>query len=375
MIRAVIIGFAHMHVNEVALYIHQEPEMQLVACADIPAEIPEIQNTRYTRGWNQENIRANFCQTIYEDYRRMLDECRPDIAFLLCETYRKHEVVAECAKRGIAVSIEKPIEVSFDEAKKIQQSVENSGIEAVVNWPLTWRPYLHQMKAALDSGLIGDLLKIRFLIGNTGPVGRGAMHRGVSEKAEAMSDEAKSRMWWYRKACGGGALLDFICYGCMFSVWMMGKQADAVSTVAVNGTTKFADIYDNAGALLRFGDKLAVLEGTWATPSRAIPAGPTLFGSEGVLWCEKDAEAKGGVAVHACDIYGNDLAVPAFSLPDYRINIAAEYAHHKKTGDSMHESLTFPFNMRVMATLDAAVRSAESGKSEIPADTTGKAHA
>ena len=29
-IRAAIIGFAHMHVNEVALYIHNEPDMELV---------------------------------------------------------------------------------------------------------------------------------------------------------------------------------------------------------------------------------------------------------------------------------------------------------------------------------------------------------
>lgn len=374
MIRAVIIGFAHMHVNEVALYIHREPQMELVGCADLTPEIPEIRNTRYTRGWNRENIRANFCSRIYDDYRRMLDECRPDIAFLLCETNRKHEAVAECARRGIAVSIEKPIAVSYEEAMKIRREVDGSGIEAVVNWPLTWRPYLHRMKAALDSGRIGELLKIRFLIGNTGPVGRGAMHRGVSEKAEEMSEEAKSRMWWYRKVCGGGALLDFICYGCMFSVWMTGRQADSVSAVAVNGATKFADICDNAGALLRFGDKLAVLEGTWATPSRAIPSGPVLFGSEGVLWCEKEETASGGVTVRACDIYGNDLTVPEFVVPDYRINIASEYVHHKETGDPMHTTLTFPFNLTVMATLDAAVRSAASGKSEVPADIAESDH-
>ena len=29
MIKAVIIGFAHMHVNEVALYISEQPDMEL----------------------------------------------------------------------------------------------------------------------------------------------------------------------------------------------------------------------------------------------------------------------------------------------------------------------------------------------------------
>ena len=42
MIKAVIIGFAHMHVNEIALYMSEQPDFELVAIADMPAKIPEI---------------------------------------------------------------------------------------------------------------------------------------------------------------------------------------------------------------------------------------------------------------------------------------------------------------------------------------------
>ena len=38
MITTVIIGFAHMHVNEVALYIEGQPETKLVGIADLPAK-------------------------------------------------------------------------------------------------------------------------------------------------------------------------------------------------------------------------------------------------------------------------------------------------------------------------------------------------
>ena len=37
-IKAVIIGFSHMHVNEVALYISERDDMELLAVADVPAE-------------------------------------------------------------------------------------------------------------------------------------------------------------------------------------------------------------------------------------------------------------------------------------------------------------------------------------------------
>ena len=50
MIKAVIIGFAHMHVNEVALYIKNERDIDLVACADTKAEIKELTKNCVTIG-------------------------------------------------------------------------------------------------------------------------------------------------------------------------------------------------------------------------------------------------------------------------------------------------------------------------------------
>ena len=44
----------------------------------------------------------------------MLDEVKPDIAFILCETCKKPEIVAECAKRKVNVSIEKPMALTLE---------------------------------------------------------------------------------------------------------------------------------------------------------------------------------------------------------------------------------------------------------------------
>ena len=46
MIKAVIIGFSHMHVNEVALYISEQPSFELVAVADVPSETETIEALR-----------------------------------------------------------------------------------------------------------------------------------------------------------------------------------------------------------------------------------------------------------------------------------------------------------------------------------------
>ena len=365
MIKAVIIGCAHMHVNEVALYIHEQSDMVLTAFCDTKPAVEDLPDTRYTRRWNINNIKTNYCKNYYSEIGEMLDTEKPDIAFILCETAQKLSVVKECAGRKIFMSIEKPLAMNIEEATAIKAECEKNNVGFMVNWPLTWRPYLHRMKAALDSGLIGDLIKIRFLIGNTGPVGRGAAHRGVNKAAEEMSDREKASMWWYQKKCGGGALLDFCCYGCMLAGWFTGENAISVTAAAGNYATDFSDVYDNAVALVKYNGSFAVLEGTWTTPSAAIPAGPMIFGRDGVLYCEK---TENGIVVKAIDIYGNELPVPEYESPEYMKNIAEMYVYSKKTNGTIHKTLTSDFNMSVMATLDAAVKSAESGKTIVLGD-------
>ena len=353
-----------MHVNEVAQYITAEREaMTLCAAADVLPDIPEQSCARYTRSWNRDNIKNNYCNNIYADYREMLDAEKPDVAFILCETSKKADAVRECAMRGVDVSIEKPMALSLDEALRIKSYVEKYGIFAMVNYPLTWRGYLHTIKRVIASGKLGRLIKLHFRIGNTGPVGRGAKHRGVSEAAENMTDAQKASLWWYNKSQGGGALLDFCCYGCMLSTWYSQGDALEVSCSAYNEATGFADICDNAVAVVGYENSLSVLEGTWTTPSRAIPAGPTVYFENGVVECRSE----GGAAVpFAYDIYGNDVDLSEFEapLPPQFKNIAAMYAHRVRNGGEVHETLRFDTNMRIMALLDAARRSAESGRRE-----------
>lgn len=239
MIRAVIIGFSHMHVNEVALYLSEQPDFELVGAAGVKSNLPEIPPLRYTPKWNLENVKTNYFSNIYDDYRAMLDELKPDIAFILSENCEKPEIVTECAKRGVNVSIEKPIAVNLEEAKRIKAAVDKYGIEAVVNWPVVWREYVHRMKNAIDGGIIGKPIKLRYINGHTGPLGKGAKHRGVSENAEEMTDEQRGKTWWHSLSHGGGVYLDISCYGCLFSKWLLGDGEKAAISYGANPNPHF----------------------------------------------------------------------------------------------------------------------------------------
>ena len=361
MIKAVIIGCAHMHVNEIALYITEAEGINLAAAADLVPDTPEIVKARYTRDWNKENIKNNYCDNIYDDYIKMLDTEKPDWAFILTENKNKPAVVEECAKRGINVSIEKPIAVSYEEALKIEESVNKYGIEAIVNWPVIWRPYMYEMINAYRLGLVGDLKKLYYINGHTGPLGAGAKHRGVSDTAEEMTDEARSKTWWYQKNQGGGAILDILCYGAMYSALLQEGDAKSVYAYSDNLNTPYSDAEDNVSAVIKYDNTYTVAAGTWTIPQLVLPGGPVLMCEKGAIYTKKE---DGVCTVLAVDMYGNPLEIPKCEFPKYMKNIAEHLTYVKKTGSPLTKEVTLSQNMKVMAILDAAKKSTESGCAE-----------
>ena len=363
-IRAVIVGCAHMHVNEVALYIHDEPSHLLVGVADLPADLPENTEKRYTRAWNKANVTEKYGAPVYEDYLAMLDEVKPDVAYVLCENAKKAAVAEEIARRGIDLILEKPMAIDSDSARKIVALKEKYGVNVFVNWPVAWRNYVHEMKAALDSGMCGTLQKMRYINGHTGPLGKGAKHRGVTENAEEMTDEERARIWWYRTECGGGAFLDILCYGCYYARWLFGKMPEDIMAISDNLNTPYGDVEDNLAALLRFDGGFAVAEGTWTTPRKRIPTGPELICSDGVIWCDGVSDGKSFVS--AMTTGGEELTAPTLTENGDFKNMPCQYAAFKNEGKTVFETLSAEFNADVVAMIEAARRSSMSKKAEIP---------
>lgn len=360
MFRAVIIGFAHMHVNEIAQYITEQEDFELVGFADVPSDIPEKTEARYTRAWNIKNNSEKYGITPHSDYKQMLDELRPDIAFILCDNVNKPLIVEECAKRGINVSIEKPMAINLEEALKIKASVEKYGIEAVVNWPVIWRPYIHKQIAALESGVVGKLIKAFYINGHTGPLGKGAKHRGVTEKAQEMTDEERASTWWYKDETGGGAFLDIGCYGCFFNEWVRGEEDKPLSVMAFKGNynTPYMNSADNMAGIIEYKDSYGVVEGSWTVPQASLPTGPVYNCTDGVLYCDENKE------IVAMNIYGDKIELPEYELTSHIANLPDHYAYCKKTGTPFIKTVTLDFNIRLIKLIDAALKSSESGKKE-----------
>lgn len=361
--KAVIIGAAHMHSLYMSWDCRDNPQIDLKGIADTPPLMQEHPGSApFTRKWNLEYITKRVGVPFFPDYRSMLDEVKPDVAFINTETPLHVEVFAECARRGIVASMEKPMAVSLSDGLKMYRVAKQTGAKLLVNWPLAWMPFMEQFKQILDEGRIGNLLKVRQLVGHPGPLGRGVRHPRVEETSDKTTPEEKAGTWWHNSHVGGGAMLDFCCYGAMSCNWLVGRKATAVMGMRANTNSQWADADDNAAMLVSYPNCLAVLEGSWTVPAGISAMGPELYGSEGMAFCDI---TENGVVVKVNDFYGHQTALlPLQPLPHMR-NVTTAVVHHFDTGEPLPSFLDMDVNIEVLGILDAGVRSANSGKLEV----------
>ena len=359
-----LIGFAHMHINNVGGQFAQHQDIEPVAVADTVPLTPELRDAPYTRGWNLQHALENLgFKKSYEDYREMLDNENLDIVVCCSENARHAEVVEACAEAGVHVCVEKPMAESLSGALRMVRASQAYNTKLVINWPMTWSAGARKIKELIDEGEIGRVLEIKWRGGHTGPLGPGAMHSGVSETADQMTGSERGATWWHQSDTGGGAMLDYCCYGSMVSRWYIGEQALSAIGMKANLDSHWGDAEDNAAVIVRFPNAMALFEGSWTTWDHGVATGPIIYGTKGTIVLDSDGirREQGG---------GNTTNYRVDPLPEGRSKIADEFIHHIRTGQPLHQTLEAKFNLEVMAILDAGIRSASSGRLESVSNST-----
>jgi predicted dehydrogenase len=365
-----VIGFAHMHVNHLLDTFAALPNVEWVACADtvpaVPSRTSKPSSRRANLKWALEAIGI---PKAYDDYRQMLERERFDIVIFCPENARHAEVAEAIAAKGAHMLTEKPMAADLSGALRMARAVKAAGVEIMVNWPTTWSPAIRAMQALIASGSIGKVLEVKWRNGaSMGPL-------AYTVGADAFTDEEKGAEWWHQSATGGGALLDYCCYGACLSRWFLGEPAVAATAMAANLNSHYGDAEDNAVICVRFPSAMAILEGTWTTWHTGVPTGPIVYGSRGTLVAnqrEVKGELRAVVEVYSSRGHGGepDDVVVGEPLPEGRRSEAEEFIHHLETGEPLHPTLQLEHNLEAMAILDAGIRSARSGKTELVNNAT-----
>lgn len=355
-----VIGFAHMHVNGLINAFDKLPNKEWVACADTVSDVPSISTERDTR---LHSIKMAHEKTgipkVYDDYRDMLEKESFDIIIFCPENAKHGEVAQAIANKGVHMITEKPMAASLSEALRMVRAAKANEVALLVNWPSTWSPAVRKAKDLLEQGVIGDVLEVKFRNGaSMGPLAYG----------QEITDAEKGAEWWHQSKPGGGALLDYCCYGACLSRFFIGEPATAAYGMKANLTSHYGDADDNAVITVRFPRALAILEGSWTTWNLGIPTGPVIYGSKGTLVISRKDRTP-VVEVYTSRGYGEpDEIAEGDPLPEGRDNLANELIYHLETGEPPHPTMEMMQNLEAMAILDAGIRSAANGKLEIVND-------
>ncbi len=365
--RVGIIGFAHMHINSLVAQFHQHPQVDLIACADTMPLRPELREALYTRGWNIKNALTKFnVPKQYDTYAAMLQQETLDIVICCAENAQHAAVTEACAAAGVHMVVEKPMASSLSHGLRMVRANQAAGTSLIVNWPTTWSPAIRQAKTLLDEGVIGRVLEVKWRGGHLGPLGYGVSHPGIQEGAGPMTGVERGATWWHQADTGGGAMLDYCCYGSKLARWFIGVPGLGAIGMKANLNSQWGDADDNAAMIVRFPGAIGLFEGSWTTIDHGVSPGPIVYGTEGTLVIERKQEQ----SLRLIKADGQSSLVECALLPEGRSTIAEEMIHHLDTGDALHPTLALDFNIEVMAILDAGVRSAVSGQLEMVDNAT-----
>jgi predicted dehydrogenase len=272
-LRVAGINFDHMHMGDLLRMVDEHPDAEIAAIFD-----PD--HKRMDGAIGNFGIPAD---RVFTDLEACLNT-EPDIA-IICSAPAEHARYVEAiAPTGSHIFIEKPFASSAEDARRIIAAIR-PGQKLMINWPLAWYRTHNTAKRLLDEGKIGELIEVHFYDGNRGPLYHLA---DKVEVTDAEVEKQKPTSWFYKRAAGGGSLIDYLGYGATLGTWFHGGK-EPIEITAVVDETPGIEVDQHSVTVARYAQGLSKFETRWGTISdpwtlQPIPrCGFMLVGSKGAI--------------------------------------------------------------------------------------------
>ena len=336
-LRVGIAGLTHTHVHWI-LGREQRGDIEIVGISEPNRALAQRYATQH--GYDM--------GLVHESLDKMIKKAKPD-AILAFGSIREHLAVVEvCAPKGIHVMVEKPLALNSSDAQKMAALAEKHGIHLLVNYETTWYPTNHKAYALAKDGKVGDIRKIVVHDGHKGP-----SKLGINQEfLDWLLDPEEN---------GGGAIMDFGCYGANLATWLMdGKKPLSVTAV----TQQFQPennpkVDDEATIILTYPKASVVIGASWNWPiGRKDMA---IYGLNGVIYADNRHQLR----IHMAEGY-DGYTEEKMALPERKVPYDDPFAYfagviHGKVVPKPYGLSGLKNNMIVMEILDAARESAKTG--------------
>jgi len=333
--KVAVVGLVHTHVHWI-LGREDRGDIQIVGIVESNKDL--AQRYAHQHGFSMD--------IVYDSIEDMLEKTKPEAVYAFNTIYGHLEVVEKCAPKGIHVMVEKPLAVSLDHAEKMAALAQKHHIHLLTNYETTWYASNYSAKAMVEKGDIGELRKIVIHDGHPGPIEIGCN----PEFTDWLTDP---------KWNGAGALTDFGCYGANQASWLL-KNERPLEVFAVTQQIKpdrYPKVDDEATIVVTYPKAQVIIQASWNWPYNRKDL--EIYGQTGyihnldgqhmrILLEEKEG-AKNATAKALENPYDDPFAYFTAVIRG-EIKVAAS------------DLSALENNMIVMEILDAAMRSAQTGK-------------
>jgi predicted dehydrogenase len=339
-IRVAVVGLVHGHIQGFLQNLPAHPEIQLVGISEPDAALRQHYIDRT-------HLPANL---FFPTEAAMLQSTHPQAILVYTSTAGHRAAIEQAAPLHIAVMVEKPLATTVADALAIQHLAEQYQIPILTNYETTWYNSNTAVARILAEGKIGDLRKLVVHDGHQGP-----KEIGVGPEFLGWLTDPKQN--------GGGALFDFGCYGVDLATWIMhGELPLTVTAVTLHLKPQtYPNVDDDSTIVLTYPHAQAIIQGSWNWPFSRKDM--EVYGATGyvdTLYEDKSPGVKLRIRLPGEHTEHVEDAPPLAPPQDNSLNYLT--AVLQGTLKPQHDLTSLDTNVTVVRILDAARRSAQTGR-------------
>ena len=241
LLNVAVVGLSHDHAH-VIMNEYKQHKVNIIGIAENDQNLID----RYKKSYNIPD------SLFYSSVKAMLDQVKPN-AVLAYNPISEHIDIARiCLPMGLPLMVEKPLAINLNQAQEMAALSRKYNTPLLTNYETTWYGSNQTLKDKVETSDFGIIKKIIARDGHQGPKEIGCS----KEFLNWLTDPKKN---------GGGAVVDFGCYGANLMTWLQdGKKPTTVTAVIRNfKPTLYPDVDDDATILLEYENAIGIIQASW----------------------------------------------------------------------------------------------------------------
>lgn len=341
-LRVGVLGLTHDHIWHHVADLAGSQAVTVVAVAD-----------------EHEDLLLRFSQAVpvertYPQPEEALEREQLDLVMIYADNRRSAALAELALRRGVHVIVEKPPASSLDEADAMLAAAAEAGVLLMVNWPVAWHPAFRHALTLAQGGHIGRVTQIDYRAAHSGPKEYGCSPYFYE--------------WLYdAERNGGGALIDYCCYGVMAAYVLLGLP-HRVHAVGGRYQKDYIRVEDNALLTMIYPRALGMAQASWSQIGEGLGIGPIIYGTEGTILVHQRHGLREGQVIKEGSIevmtreQPEGYLIDAPALPAGQNSALAHMVSCLRDGAPLHQIVDSTTGRAVQEVLEAAYRSLASGK-------------